>query len=358
MNTIDLNKTCRTCVKEQPQLLSINTVITCNGIDIKIMNILNSFVTNEIRVEDGYPEFICLSCLDLATKAYNFKLQCDQSYTDLERIIKNLAVKEKGANVENRQLNNTEIDTVIKEEFQSEVWPNNDNVQRTKEFPTNNIQQVEELNAKQTSNFHVITNRASVFYCPECDKRFKNKHTFNAHQKRHKFRGQFLCNICGKGFSSSSCLARHNKVHTGEKNYECKECCKRFPSAYNLSLHSRTHSGVKPFSCTMCEKKFNHPSALTYHVMTHTNKKPYRCEICNKDFALQCHFIIHQRIHSGERPFTCLQCGKSFMKKGNLQSHIRGHSGIKPYSCNICRKRFYNHNGLKLHMTVHTKEHP
>ncbi|KAK4882105.1 hypothetical protein RN001_005424 [Aquatica leii] len=330
MTETSIQKMCRTCIKDQEEMLSIYTSVNCNGNDIKIVNVLNVFIAREITEGDGLPDVICLKCLDVAVKAYAFKLQCDQSHQYFENLM-NVSMIKKEYETFDTQLNNNDSKTniiYVKEEVK-------DILQNV--LPKGVLKKT--IKKTTRSDIQISSDLGSLFFCSPCNKSFKNKYIFNAHEKRHEFKGQFLCNVCGKGFSSQSCLTRHNRVHTGEKKYECKECHKRFPSSNNLNLHSRIHSGLRPYLCTVCGKSFSHPTGLTYHMRTHTNEKPYGCELCGKRFAIQCHFDRHKKTHSGERPFACLQCEKAFIKKIDLQRHTEIHSGVKPHSCTILKTK-------------------
>lgn len=249
----------------------------------------------------------------MALNAYNFKLQCDRSYLVLQQCIKKLEPKYENdfiefldynfnnnilfTNENENDSNKCILESCINVEVKNCNKPKN---LKPKTIKNNLVSKNKELlrRLKESNNFSP-NELGLIYHCPKCNKSFKNRYIFNAHEKRHKFKGQYLCNVCGKGFSSPSCLTRHNRVHTGEKKYECSECHKRFPSSNNLNLHTRIHSGLKPYLCTVCGKRFSHPTGLTYHMRTHTNEKPYVCELCGKKFAIQCHYHRHKMTHSG-----------------------------------------------------------
>ncbi|KAM3848083.1 uncharacterized protein M6D78_004708 [Vipera latastei] len=194
------------------------------------------------------------------------------------------------------------------------------------------------------------------YKCLECGKSFSTSSSLTSHKRSHSGEKPYKCPECGKSFSTSSSLTSHKRSHSGEKPYKCLECGKSFSTSSYLTSHKRIHTGEKPYKCTECGKSFSNSSSLTSHRRSHSGEKPYKCLDCGKSFRKSSNFASHKRIHTGEKPYKCRECGKSFSQSSDLISHKRIHTGEKPYKCGECGKSFNTSSNRASHKRTHTRE--
>ncbi|XP_013916043.1 PREDICTED: zinc finger protein 253-like [Thamnophis sirtalis] len=194
------------------------------------------------------------------------------------------------------------------------------------------------------------------YHCLECGKSFSTSSSLTSHKRSHSGEKPYKCPECEKSFSTSSSLTSHKRSHSGEKPYKCPECGKSFSTSSYLTSHKRIHTGEKPYICTECGKSFSNSSSLTSHRRSHTGEKPYKCLVCGKSFRKSSNFSSHKRIHTGEKPYKCRECGKSFSQSSDLISHKRIHTGEKPYKCMECGKSFNTSSNRASHKRTHTRE--
>lgn len=160
------------------------------------------------------------------------------------------------------------------------------------------------------------------FACSDCDKRFRQCGTLQAHRRIHTGEQPFACSYCDKRFRQFGSLQAHRRIHTGERPYPCSYCEKRFPTSSSLKTHRRIHTGERPYACSDCGKRFNQSGALESHRRSHTGERPLACSDCGKRFNYSTNLKAHRRIHTGERPFACSGCGRRFTRADHLYRHL------------------------------------
>ncbi|BFF89772.1 zinc finger protein 184 [Drosophila madeirensis] len=134
------------------------------------------------------------------------------------------------------------------------------------------------------------------------------------------------CIVCSNTYPNASKLADHLRTHLNEKAYECEVCSKRFTTSCNLSTHIRTHTGEKPYKCDHCTRCFADRSTHRKHERMHTNERPYACHICPKTFSLSSTRKAHILTHSKEKAHGCLKCNKKFRLPHQLKAHMKTHA--------------------------------
>ncbi|XP_044151908.1 zinc finger protein 605-like [Bufo gargarizans] len=165
--------------------------------------------------------------------------------------------------------------------------------------------------------------------------------------------GLFYCLECDKRFKQKAYLMAHQKLHNGQNQYQCTECPQKFPCMSKLTQHQKFHSRKKQFNCNKCRKGYMTKDNLICHQESHIREKPFNCPECGKCFSRKMVLMRHLRIHNVENPFACLECGKSFTQKSDLVRHQRTHTGEKPYTCLACSKGFAQKSGLVRHQLIH-----
>lgn len=232
------------------------------------------------------------------------------------------------------------------------------------------------------------------YICPICTKTFRNKYSFNSHQRIHeegkfechfctrKFHrkqfllshllarhvekdfgrtGDYTCDICHKRYLNSFRLNRHKEIHTKNlapcsvcakmvknmtshmrthetsgQRFQCDQCGKNYKAQKDLISHKIVHEN-KIFACEECGKEFNQPSKVQQHMRIHKPDRPkFPCHHCNHHFSFKSALLEHLRCNTGERRFVCTVCSFAFKKASALKKHMHTHNGTKPYMCGQC----------------------
>ncbi|PIK48370.1 putative zinc finger protein, partial [Apostichopus japonicus] len=81
----------------------------------------------------------------------------------------------------------------------------------------------------------------SFYQCQFCNRRFRLKHNWRIHERRHTGEKPYRCPFCPKAFATGGEQRLHERFHTGEKPYECAVCGKRFADSSNCRKHQNAH---------------------------------------------------------------------------------------------------------------------
>uniref|UniRef100_A0A1B0D8Y7 C2H2-type domain-containing protein n=1 Tax=Phlebotomus papatasi TaxID=29031 RepID=A0A1B0D8Y7_PHLPP len=92
------------------------------------------------------------------------------------------------------------------------------------------------------------------------------------------------------------------------------------------------------FECAHCDKAFKHRVG-----------KHFPCYHCERIFTTKFNLKQHILIHTEIKDHTCTYCGKSFSSAVNLTMHERIHTGIK-YECAKCWKTYVHKRSLQRHL--------
>ena len=78
-----------------------------------------------------------------------------------------------------------------------------------------------------------VSGTANLFLCDQCDKKFKQKRSLEAHLNVHRGRFPFECVDCDKSFSCKNLLRQHERIHSTTRGHHCTEpgCRKSFRTA-------------------------------------------------------------------------------------------------------------------------------
>uniref|UniRef100_A0A1I8QBZ4 MADF domain-containing protein n=1 Tax=Stomoxys calcitrans TaxID=35570 RepID=A0A1I8QBZ4_STOCA len=190
----------------------------------------------------------------------------------------------------------------------------------------------------------------------------------------------FVCELCQKTFRTKYCFIAHQRKHQGLSGYVCTHtnCDRIFNGVRDLRGHLSRHKGVRPdFICNInnCGERFKENYLLRFHKQKVHNysetrkkvtkttiaaKETFVCEVCGKVFNFKRRLDNHSLVHVDESqwPFACDEpgCGKRFRMKTRLQTHTLRHKGIKNYTCPHCGLKKVTRNELNIHINFHTFE--
>ena len=148
-------------------------------------------------------------------------------------------------------------------------------------------------------------------------------------------------------------------------SFTCPECEKSFKSPTGLRRHkAAVHGQGTTYQCGRdgCTKIVASASALYQHWdVVHDKLKPYRCEYegCGKGFAVLNDLHRHtSAVHRKERPFVCEECGQCLSRKQNLVQHVAiVHHHRKIFKCRYCDDTFsYSRTRTKHEEKSHASE--
>lgn len=191
------------------------------------------------------------------------------------------------------------------------------------------------------------------FSCKYCCLKFRGRQKWVTHENRHKGMCACICEVCGVRYENKYALEDHMSKHTGQYKYSCTECEKGFNKIEALKDHHNVHSGDRPYNCEVCGKRFANCGTFWQHKVTHKSERDFTCDVCKKSFKLKTHLAKHMKIHGSERKYVCDLCGKTFLKQYHLQRHKRLHTGEKPFICERCGQAFPRGDKLKEHQQKH-----
>ena len=220
-------------------------------------------------------------------------------------------------------------------------------------LPCGKVFEFEVLKMIHLTRDHPEYSEDGKMICPKCNLP-KIKEEMDHHLRFDHFKvEQPKCPECGKKFKQKHQLKTHMMKHE-EKNIECPECNEKFKSKSELSTHRREmHPDPQEFSCEKCGKICKGKQALKYHQICH-NEKTHMCDSCGKSFKSANILKSHQNYaHSKHEILICPyeDCKKPCKGKVLLRVHIKAvHIGLKKnHPCSYCGKMFLNPTQLKKH---------
>ncbi|XP_059612833.1 uncharacterized protein LOC132259287 [Phlebotomus argentipes] len=284
--------------------------------------------------------FICTRCSARLEDAFDFKIQCENTYKIL--ICRMGTHRAHPLSVDPL----SELKSVKTERPEEKSDPEK---MRIKTWV--------EKSEKTPDNTGFVIREKLRFACADCGKRFKKKclvrnHIFRAHVKDMPFG----CEVCNLRFSLESSLKAHRRLHC-DSQVPCDVCGKTFKNLSYMRGHRRkVHSKpprpqINPGTvCQTCDFHAKNRTTLLAHLKRHTGELRFKCDVCDKRFLRKMQLKRHLTIHTGERPYMCHICSKAFKVRPNLNSHMMSHSGEKKYKCKFCEKSYQQSYALKVHM--------
>ncbi|XP_063706937.1 zinc finger protein 585A-like isoform X2 [Culicoides brevitarsis] len=248
---------CRFCLST-----TLNELQIFSQVDKGILDVALKFF--QVRCIDGFPQYICVKCLEQLNTIQKFHKLTEVSHIKL-------------------------LSLAAKECCQHKLHSDSNSAAETKQTPIDNEDDV----FSDTEEFQTTGDRENVtvknHFCEYCPKSFKTKLSLKVHIRSHTNERPFVCSECKMSFKTYSAISSHQAVHSKEKKFECyvSECSFRTTTKANLKIHERTHSQERRYACSYCALKFTTTSNLSKHVKNiHHQIKPHKCRQCEKKVIL------------------------------------------------------------------------
>ncbi|XP_062558360.1 zinc finger protein 519-like [Armigeres subalbatus] len=354
----NVNAVCRCCLTSE----KLQIIFTSGGkVNGDLEDVLGPGYIS-VKSDDGLPDLICSTCVEVLRNWHRFRLKCDESYKLLERLQDcPIDVLEEPEEV---FVDSTSVLAVS-------PTPDNIKIEEQEIFIEEEVVDVfehkpEELNP---ADQNTVTTRANIkaestpipFALMVHSAKLVEKQILGDKKKRYIYHRQ--CPICGIVLKRG--LREHLMIHndpTG-RPFKCDSCEKTYCRRDNLRQHQEREHLMIRYPCDFCGKVFSTRDVLNAHRKLH-NTESFECDQCDQVFKSKKYLYKHKQKHLGIKKFICKYCGKSFLVGEYLKDHLRIHTGEKPFECKICGKAFRTTNHLRQHNRTHSilvassEEHP
>ncbi|XP_064073229.1 gastrula zinc finger protein XlCGF57.1-like [Vanessa tameamea] len=405
---IDIEKTCRTCMKSDVSLVDLFGPIKIeNNSSLKLADALMEATPLQIAKEDGLPQNLCDECVKALQIMHIFRTQALHVESELRKLILSSA-----------SIKNEENDYDLKNEF--------DYMGDYDDFRINDVLSNEETKDKTSyscntckkkyTNYEKYLKHKSVHEptksCPNCNKKFYRKSLLKEHMNKScelndsniesvgadieeeldikvKLEDEeHKCPECSITFQSQKYLLLHLKEHkktnlveqklidsiqehngtidnleaeikieSSTDQFKCSQCNLVFEKYRSLISHSKKHKNLSKngiFKCNYCDRGFSSKGPLKRHLLLHSQERPFKCTKCPKCYVRRDALVAHMRKHSDVKRYTCEHCNKAFIQLCTLKDHIRTHTGETPFLCSECGRGFKNSSNLRQHLARHS----
>ncbi|XP_060656898.1 zinc finger protein 570-like isoform X1 [Drosophila nasuta] len=223
-----------------------------------LADMLNEIAVCHVKLDDTFPQHICLSCVLGAQNAWRFKNKCESSYKQL------IAIKEQQQQKEQQLLQQQEQQLKAKEEIVCEE------------------SKVIEIKLEPPEVEKETTTQAITL-------------------KPYK------CGMCSKAFADVTILRVHKNWHA------------EIRSKAQAAVAQVTRKPIEKLQKTVKTKK---EIKKFRKRTTDTSDRPFKCTECNQGFFKNLHLTRHMRIHTGECPYECPYCSEAFYRSDYRKRHI------------------------------------
>ncbi|CAH2090153.1 unnamed protein product [Euphydryas editha] len=404
---LDIDKTCRTCMRRDVSLVDLFGPLKIENASLKLVDVLMEVIPLQVNKEDGLPRNLCDDCVQTLQIMYMFRNQALNSESELKKLL-----------VLNR-IKSEDVDYDYKNEFDYFSY---------EDSPINNVQSNPETEATVTiyncvacgKNYtsyekylkHKTTHNEPSKTYTKCSKKFHSESLLKERMSEHceiviesgqiseslktevkEEDEEYKCSECSLSFKSHKHLLSHLKEHVNSdlidqklidsiqqhsdilenidteikievsnEQFKCPQCNLVFEKYRSLLSHSKKHKNHHEenavFKCNYCGRGFSSKGPLKRHLMLHSKEKPFKCTKCPKSYARRDVLVAHMDKHNDIKKYTCEHCNKAFTQLCTLKDHIRTHTGETPFLCSECGKGFKNSSNLRQHLARHTGVKP
>ncbi|XP_023723052.1 zinc finger protein 778 isoform X2 [Cryptotermes secundus] len=324
-----------------------------NHVSIRVQ--LEQLEGSKVLTDDGLPVLICAQCIYQLNCSYKFKTQCENSDATLRKY-----------------LNNIELKTEIKTEFQDEASRCDSMI---------NCNDFDEKDDDCVTAFSFSTSKQA--FVTDSTNQQANVKLENVDNQPYAYDTAWDCSESAAVVSVG--LNQYGTCNEGERRVGVSVTgdSMQIPSTKNAPIEEERNGNwgtaisvfkdivtsykepqvkvkMKEYKRTL-KNSFSSKNIyanklcnmLVASEMNQHPKKQYTCQLCFQSYAGRSGLWQHLQKHSG-RQYVCKVCKKHFTRGNILKQHERTHSeNSSDIKCSMCKKTFLNIMQLKRHEIGH-----
>lgn len=371
-NEVDQNQ-CRVCLSKD-NLVNIFSFEKKSRICDIIMTICT---TVKIIEKDYLPHYICPECLDKLKIAAEFKLQCEQTDTELRKKLKRSKNKVRGGGrfllIDCEMSSGSDVDNKDDDEFQIsdvvESDPDSDASFKIGKRKSTRVKKKTTPKRKAPSRVRTPSAKAKVTPsvssaskrsskpaekpAPVESKRIKHDVVYiealpelsddEADEKNAPKGRARRSNVSYNTPKSKPAASQPSSSKTSKIPHKKRAIVEMIDTDEDNSKTTTTTkepAKSREHTCTTCNKTLPSWNALKEHRKTHSGET-FACNICNKPFKQKISLDAHIQKHKEDESRTCKPCNKPFASKLELRKHQQAmHEDQFTFECNTCKRTF------------------